>query len=161
MYLQDSSERGICQNPDLASSLVKYFDPVSCARSWSTEFSGCTSLFTALLSSVRSTQILTDPLGLGTTTIPAHHSVGSVISDMTPCESILSISFLTYGRSGWVILRGVKMCRETASSFNFMEQVSSSFPNPLNSSGNSVSKLGVGLAWTLSILATRPSLYSC
>ena len=62
----DVAESGICQNPELASSLVKTFAPGICARICSTAGMGWRSLLTLLLSLVRSTQIRTFPFFIGT-----------------------------------------------------------------------------------------------
>ena len=67
----------------------------------------CLSLLTNLFSFVRSTLILTQPPGLGTTTIPEHQSVGSSTLDMTPNSSILSNSACNLGSSGIGTLLGV------------------------------------------------------
>ena len=45
-------DRGICQNPELASSFVNTFAPASCASVWSTTGSGWHSLFTLSFSLV-------------------------------------------------------------------------------------------------------------
>ena len=58
------SQSGICQKPLLASSLLKILLCPSLARLWLTENIGWTSLCTALLRCVRSTQMGTAPLGL-------------------------------------------------------------------------------------------------
>ncbi len=79
---------GICQNPELASSFEKILAPASCAKVWSTAGRTCHSLRMLWLSCVRSTQICTFLLLLGTTTIPAHHSVGSSTLAMTPSALI-------------------------------------------------------------------------
>ena len=57
---------------------------------------------------VRSTQIRTSPDFLGTTTIQAHHGVGSNTFAITPAFSILSRSSATLGRRGRGMCRGVK-----------------------------------------------------
>ena len=82
--LDDSGSISICQNPQLASNFVKYFAPPSYASVASTEGKTCRSQHTLTFSLFKSTQILTFSFGFGTTTIPAHHSVGSVTSVITP-----------------------------------------------------------------------------
>ena len=85
----DVGARGICQNPDLASSFVNTFAPASRPSVWSADGNSCFSLMTLSLSFVRSTHIRTlcvsfscpstvddTTLGLATTTVPAHQSVG-------------------------------------------------------------------------------------
>ena len=49
---------------------------------------------------LRSTQVLTLPDFLGTTTIPAHQGIGSVTLAITPSSSILSRSSFTLALSG-------------------------------------------------------------
>ena len=49
----------------------------------------------------------TFPPFLGTTTMPAHHGVGSSNLVMTPISSILASSCATFGRRGRAMLRGV------------------------------------------------------
>ena len=71
----------ICQNPELASNLEKCLAPPSCAKVLSTEDRMCHSRQTFAFNFVKSTHILTLPTGFGTTTIPAHHSIGSVTFD--------------------------------------------------------------------------------
>ena len=88
----DSLASGICQNPLFASNLLNILAPASLARVSSTLGIGCASLITLVLSGFRSTHIRHAPEVLGTTTIPAHQGVGSVISEMTPSLSILSIA---------------------------------------------------------------------
>ena len=86
----DYGARGICQNPLLKSNLLKTFAPVNCARVSSTRGSGWTSLSTLSFNGFKSTQIRMDSFFFGTTTIPAHHMVGSSTSEMTSSNSILS-----------------------------------------------------------------------
>ena len=108
MSIADSFERGICQNPELALSFEKTVAPASCARVGSTACIGCLSHRTLSLSFVRSTHRQTFPFALGTTTNPAHHSVGCSTRSVTPSCSICSSSSLTRGRRGIVTLRGVE-----------------------------------------------------
>ena len=97
----DSGAKGICQKPELASSFEKTVAPATRAKVWSTAGRTCLSRWTLWFSLVRSTQMRTFPpnLGmtttdpdLGKTTMPAHHSVGSSIREITPNRSILWIS---------------------------------------------------------------------
>ena len=62
----------------------------------STEDIGCTSCWTTLFRCVRLMHILTAPFGFGTTTIPEHQEVGSMIGVIMPCSNILSISCFTF-----------------------------------------------------------------
>lgn len=66
-----------------------------------------TSLFTLALRGFKSTQIRIAPDFLGTTTIPAHHSVGSDILRITPICSMRSSSSLTLERNAIGILRAL------------------------------------------------------
>ena len=83
----DSSSKGICQKPVLASNFMNILLSPSMARLLSTEPMGWVLRCTALFSGVRSTQIRTRPLGFGTGTMPEHHSVGMVTGEMTPCQT--------------------------------------------------------------------------
>ena len=67
-----------------------------CANVSSTPGNGCVSLRTLLLRGFKSTQILTSPDFLWTTTIPAHKRVGLSTLDITPIFSIC----LTFPRRG-------------------------------------------------------------
>ena len=96
----DSSVRGICQNPDLAFNLENILLPDSFTKLSSTEDIGWGSCLTASFSCVRSAQILTKPLGLGTATIAEHQLVGSVTGEITPLFSMSPISFSTFGFNG-------------------------------------------------------------
>ena len=98
----------ICQNPLLASNFEKTLAPASWESVSSTFGSGWTSLSTFWLSGLRSTQIRTLPDFLGTTTIPAHHGVGSDTLEITPVFSVLSSSSATLGRRGKGTCCGVK-----------------------------------------------------
>ena len=104
---EDSWASSTCQNPELASSFEKNFAPPICARLCSTEGRIWHSRQTLSFSLVRSTQILTLPFGFGTTTIPAHHSVGCFTLEITPRPSILWSSAFTFGRRGRATLLGV------------------------------------------------------
>ena len=66
----------ICQNPEFASSFENTVSPDKWASVSSTIGKGCTSLWTFVLSVLRSTHTLTAPFFLGTTTMPTHHGVG-------------------------------------------------------------------------------------
>ena len=73
----------------------------------STLGSGCVSRSTLALRGFRSMQIRTFPSFFGTTTIPAHHSVGAFTLEMTPRDSMRLNSFWTLLRSGKGIFLGV------------------------------------------------------
>ena len=103
----DSCVSGICQNPELASNLLNTVESFNCASVSSTAGRICHSRFTDSFSFVRSTQILIFKLGLGTTTMPVHQSVGLSTREMTPSDSILVSSFLTFCRYGTATLLGV------------------------------------------------------
>ena len=105
----DSLTRGICQNLDCASSFEKTLAPDSCARIRSTDGRMCRSRFTHLLRWVRSTQIRIFSFAFGTTTSPAHQSVGCVTFEMTPIASMRPSSSRTLPPRG---LWNSSWCRE-------------------------------------------------
>ena len=76
---RDESASGICQNPLLASSLLNMWASDSCPRMLSTVGRGWTSRSTLVLSGFRSTQMRTDPSGLGTATMPASAPLSGLI----------------------------------------------------------------------------------
>ena len=88
----EEGERGICQNPLLASSLEKILAPLSHANVSLTFGSGCTYFSeympTLLFNGLRSTQMQTSLFFLGTTTIPAHQGVGCDTLEITPAASM-------------------------------------------------------------------------
>ena len=57
----------------------------------------------------------TDPSGLGTATMPAHHGVGSSTFEMTPSDFMRSSSAFTFCRMGNGTLRGVWRANGVAS----------------------------------------------
>ena len=66
---------------------------------------GCTSRSTLLFSERKSTQILTEPDDLGTTTIPVHHSVGSFTGEITlglACGTVPLVPYLSVEWSHYV-----------------------------------------------------------
>ena len=75
--IRESSESVICQNPQLASSLLNTCAPANLARFSSTLGNEWTSLRTLSLRDRKSMQLHTTPDVFGTTTIPAHQGVGS------------------------------------------------------------------------------------
>jgi hypothetical protein len=83
-----------------------------------------------MFSFVKSMQILTWPPDFGTTTISAHHSVGSSIREMTPNFSILGNSALTLSISGNGTLRGTDNANGFASGYNAIVYVQFVFPSP-------------------------------
>ena len=135
---EDSSDSGICQNPALASSLEKILAPASCPKVCSTDGSGCFSLITDLFSSVRSVQILTRPVLLGTTTMAVHHAVGSSTFEITPCCSMRVSSSLTFGMSGRDMRRGVEREKGFAPGFSTMVYSPYIFPSREKRFGNSL-----------------------
>ena len=96
----ESGEIRTFQNLELVSNFEKKVAPDNWARTWLTAGSGLHSCQTLSLSLVRSTQIHTFPFGFGTTTMPAHQSVGCSTLVMTPNFSIHSSSCLTGCISG-------------------------------------------------------------
>ena len=133
--MADSSESRICQNPELASSFEKTLAPVSWAKICSTEGRMRRSLWTHSFSFVRSTQIRTFPFGFGTTTIPAHQSVGLSTLVMTPNCSMRCNSACTLGSNGSATLLGVERANGLASCLCLMWYSPFSVPRPLKSSG--------------------------
>ena len=97
---RDSGSSSTCQNPEFSSSFEKYFASPICARMYSTVGSIKRSLHTFAFSLVKSTHIRTLPSDFGTTTKPAHHSVGESIFSITPRSTIRCSSAFTLGRSG-------------------------------------------------------------
>lgn len=59
----DSLDRGICQNPEFASSFEKILAPSSCPKECSTEGSRCLSLLTELVCSFTAASDNTAHLG--------------------------------------------------------------------------------------------------
>ena len=94
------SEGWFFQNPLLASSLLKIFVATSCVSISSTFGSAWVSRRTCALSGLRFTQMHTVPSCFGTTTIPAHHGVGTCTLKINPKDSILFNSSLTFLRRG-------------------------------------------------------------
>ena len=133
---RELSARGICQNPLLASSLLKTFAPASCAKTLSTFGSGCVSRRTCVLRGLRSTQMRTVPFCFGTTTNPAHHGIGTFTFEITPRDSILVNSSLIFFRSGRGTLRGVWSAKGCASGRSRISKFPSNVPSRVNRSGN-------------------------
>ena len=129
--------RGICQNTELPSSVVKTLAPAYWASVWSTAGRGCLSRLTLSFSLVRSTQIHTFELLFGTTTMLEHHSVGSMTLAITPNSSILCNSCRTRSRRGIATRRGVERENGSASSHNSIVYFPSNFPSPWKREGNS------------------------
>ena len=92
----DSFASGTCQKPLFVSSLLNTLPPFNWTSVTSTFGMGYTSLMTFSFSGFKSTHIRTDPVGLGTTTIAAHHSVSSFTRDITPMLSIRCSSCFTF-----------------------------------------------------------------
>ena len=79
---------------------------------------GCDVPYTHFGSTWLDSHILTMPFGLGTTTIPAHHSVEVVTFEITPSFSILSNSAFTLGNKGTATRLGVVKANGLASLSN-------------------------------------------
>ena len=73
-----------------------------------------------MLRGFRSTHMRIAPDFLGTTTIPAHHGVGSSTLEMMPMDSILFSSSMTFGQSGSGTWRGVNSAYGFASGLSLM-----------------------------------------
>ena len=127
----------ICQNPEFASSFEDTCAPWSWANVCSTEGSMCLSLRILWFNLVKLTHIhpvRTFPLLFGTTTIPAHHSVGSSTLQITPNSCIHLSSCSTLDLSGMGILLGVASAYCLASGFKMILYSPSIVPRPWNSS---------------------------
>ena len=113
------------------------------------------SLFTTSLSFVRSTQILTLPFPLGTTTIGEHHSDGSVHRSITSSSISLSSSALARGSSGIDILLGVITLYGSAFCSILILYSPSSFPKPLNIDPNSADWIGSDVTFPMNLTTPR------
>ena len=122
-------------------SFEKTWAPAICARVWSTTGKGWCSQHTFLFSLVRSTHMFTRPLWLGTTTIPAHHSVGVSTGSITPSHSMWSNSTLIARISGTGTLCGVLSANGWAPSHRQIVYSLSSFPSPVKRFGKCSSGL--------------------
>ena len=96
---------------------------------------GWRSLWTLCINFVKSTQMRSFPSGFGTTTIPVHHSVGTLTLLITPNFSIRSSSLLTFGISGSAILLGVEVVNGLAFALRWMVCSPVIEPRPPNSCG--------------------------
>ena len=85
----ESRESSTCQNPELASSFENILAAPIWANVFSTDGNIWRSRHTLSFNLVKSTQILTWPLGFGTTAIPVHHSVDCSTLEITFKSSIL------------------------------------------------------------------------
>ena len=99
---------------------------------------GYVSRRTFSLRGFKSTQILMSPDRFGTTTMPAHHEVGSVTLLITPIFSIRSSSSRTFLRKGRVTLRGVYGVCGTAFGFRQIVYSSPMLPRPSKTFGKSL-----------------------
>ena len=75
------------------------------------------------------------PLGLGTTTMPAHQSVGMSTLEMTPRFSMHYNSAFTLLVRGSATLRGVVNAKGVESGFNVILNSPFNSPSPLNNLG--------------------------
>ena len=141
---RDFLESGICHNLLLASNLLKSLAPESCANVSPTFGRGCTSRSTFPFRGFRSMHIRSAPSFSGTTTMPAHHGVGSSALEMTPRDSIRSSSSWTLGRRVSGESRSLPLRK---------------FPSPWNTVGNrfmmSVLVPKVGAGKSVSVVSTR------
>ena len=133
---QEVSANGICQKLLLASSLLKTAAPESWARVLSTWGKGCVSRSTLSLRGFRSTQMRTLPFFLGTTTIPAHQSVGTSTLEMTSRVSMRLSSSRTFSRRGMGTFLAVKRAWGAALGFRRISYSPFMVPSPLNNCGN-------------------------
>ena len=123
----DSGDNGTCQKPLFVSSLLNTVAPASCARVLSAIGNGYTSLSMLSFNLLKSTHIWTLPDSFGTTTIPAHHSVGLLTFEMTPNCSMRCNSFLVASCSGMGMFLIACSAKGFASGFNLIE-----YSGPLN-----------------------------
>ena len=131
---RDFFSSGICQNPQLAPSLLKTVAPDNCARVSSTFGSGWSSRNTLWLRGLRTTHIRTVEVSFfRTTTIPAHHRVGLWTFEMMPSASIRASSSLTFLRSGRGTRLGAVRVNGLASGFREISYSSPKFPKPRKS----------------------------
>ena len=85
VYCSEMGERGICQNPELASSFVNTFAPAILPCVWSTEGRSCFSICTPSLNLFKSTQMRTfcfpiwSPSSGTPFTLCHHHQAGASI----------------------------------------------------------------------------------
>ena len=95
----------------------------------------CCSRLTFSLSLVRSTHIRRLLFGLGTTTIPAHQSIGCSTLVMTPIASILLSSCFTLGIRGNATLLEVESAKGLAPSHKLIWYSLVIVPKPLKRFG--------------------------
>lgn len=135
VYRADSGDRGICQNPLLASSFLKNLAPARDPNVCSTEGSMYFSHHTSSYRLVRSQQIRTEPSFVGTGTMPEHQSVGSSILEMTPMFYILSSSSFTAASRGMGTCLGVAREKGMASGLSLIVYGCCFIPRPSQSLG--------------------------
>ena len=125
------SSSGICQNPLLASNLLKTVAPASCARVSSTFGMGWVSRSTHSLMRRKSTQMRSEPDLLGTTTMPEHQGVGLSERDITPSNSIRPSSFCTFFLKGIGTTRGVNKANGLVSGARLILKLSGNVTKPV------------------------------
>ncbi len=123
-------DSGICQNPLLASNLLKILAPAIWAKVSSTLGIGWISLHTSSLRGFRSTQIRIAPDFLGATTMPAHQGVGSDTFRITPSFSMRFSSCWTFCRKGMGMFLGAYKAYGVASPFSLISYPSPKVPSP-------------------------------
>ena len=131
----DLMDNFLCQKAEFASSFVKTLELPTFPRVYSTDGKGWTSLLILAFNFAKSTQILTSPEGLGTTTMGAHQSVGSSIILMTPISNILYISSLVFDNNDRGTFLGVVRAKGLGFSINLISYSPGISPRPLNKSG--------------------------
>ncbi len=115
-----SPSSGIFQNPLSVSNSENIVAPDIWGNISSRVGRMYRSRSTAWFRRFRLTHIFTYPLFLGTGTIGAHHSVGSVISSITPHFTILSYSAFALGSKGTDSLLAVVTVYGKASAFSLI-----------------------------------------
>ena len=79
----------------------------------------------------KSTQMLTEPDFLGTTTMPEHQGVGLSERDITPSDSICPSSSCTFFLKGIGTTRGVNKANGLASGARLILKLSGNVPRPV------------------------------
>ena len=93
-----------------------------------------------------------DPDGFGTTTMAAHHSVGSFTWDITPSLSMHWISYFTFSRNGIDMFLGVNKQNGLASGCSFIVYSPLNVPSPENSLGYCS-----GMLWVMAFIPVMTS----
>ena len=93
-----------------------------------------------------------EPDGFGTTTMAAHHWVGSSTRDITPSFSIRCISFWTLSRNGKCTFLGVNRQNGLASGRSLIVYSPLNVPSPENNVG-----YWSGMVWVMALIPLMTS----